>query len=109
MVTNDKVFNIMMSEAASPMEYSGTLPLDLEEFPVITNDDGTISNIITRQYSVDDKVWLLPSMRKGKHLTDEEIDQMIKKGEHFGIFNNKTEADWMDMQIHEDFEKMYGG
>ena len=45
MVTNDKVFNIMMSEAASPMEYSGTLPLDLEEFPVITNDDGTISNI----------------------------------------------------------------
>ena len=48
-------------------------------------------------------------MRKGKLLTDEQINEMIRNREHFGIYNNKAEADWMDAQIHEDFEKLYGG
>ena len=118
MEINNKVFNIMMSEAASSMEYSGTLPLDLEEFPVVPSpqelidqgfaESGDSSNIVTAQFEVDGKIWLLPTMRKGKLLTYEQIKEMIRKGEHFGIYNNKAEADWMDVQIHEDFDKMYG-
>ena len=116
---NDKVFNTMMSEAAGPMEYRGTLPLYLEEFPVVPSPQelinqglampGDSSNIVTTTIGVDDKTWLLPTMRKGKLLTDEQINEMIRNREHFGIYNNKAEADWMDAQIHEDFEKLYGG
>ena len=40
---NDKVFNTMMSEAAGPMEYRGTLPLDLEEFPVVPSPQELIN------------------------------------------------------------------
>ena len=116
MEINDKVFNIMMSEAAGPMEYSGTLPLDLEEFPLVPSPQqlidqgiampGDSSNIVTRQYGIDGKIWLLPTMRKGKLLTDKQIHEMIINKEHFGIYNNENEANWMDGLIHEAFSKM---
>jgi len=115
---DNKAFNIMVSEAAGPMEYSGTLPLDLDEFPLVPSpqelidqglaEPGDSSNIVTRQYGVDGKTWLLPTMRKGKMLTKDQINDMIKNREHFGVFNTKAEADWMDKQIHGDFKKLYG-
>ncbi len=103
-----RIFNQMLTESARPMEYGGTLPLSLKEFPIVKNKDGTSSNILTSQYEVDGKIWLLPTMRKGKKLSEEEISSMIKNNEHFGIYNSKAEADWMDTQIHEDFEKLHG-
>ena len=118
MITNDKVFNMMMSEAAGPMEYSGTLPLDLEEFPYVPSPqilidqgfakEGDFSNIVTSTFDVDDKTWLLPTMRKGQVLSEEEINNMILNNEHFGIYNSPDEANWMDQQIHEQFNSMYG-
>ena len=117
MVANDKVFNIMMSEAADRMEYSGTLPLTLKEFPVVPSPQefidqglakpGDSSNIVTITIGVDGKTWLMPLMRKGEPLTEEQIDEMIRNREHFGIYNNKAEANWVDKQIHEDFKKLY--
>ena len=47
-------------------------------------------------------------MRKGKALSEKEIKDMIKNNEHFGIYNNKAEADLMDKKIHEDFKKLHG-
>jgi len=103
-----RIFNQMLTESARPMEYGGTLPLSLKEFPIVKNKDGTSSNILTSQYEVDGKIILIPTMRKGKALSEKEIKDMIKNNEHFGVYNSKAEADWMDAQIHEDFAKMYG-
>ena len=103
----DKVFSyVMTSEKGGPLEYTGTLPLDLEEFPNVINDQGGYSNIITGQYTLDGgKVVLFPTMRKGKKLTEEEIRAMISEGLHFGIYNSREEADWIDNQIHKNFKK----
>ena len=40
-------------------------------------------------------------------VVEEQIDEMIRNREHFGIYNNKAEANWVDKQIHEDFKKLY--
>tara|TARA_A100001201_G_scaffold114851_1_gene98478 strand:+ start:380 stop:712 length:333 start_codon:yes stop_codon:yes gene_type:complete len=108
MERNDKVFNTMMSEGSNPMEYTGTLPLTLEEFPLVPNENGSFSNIVTGQYTLNDgKVVLFPTMRKGQKLTNEQIREMIREGLHFGVYNSRAEANWVDMQIHEEFKKMY--
>ena len=50
-------------------DYTGTIPLTREEFPSITNEDGTQSNILTEYVTVgnpaDPKYLLYPTMRKG--------------------------------------------
>jgi len=125
MVINDMVFNNMVSHDAHSF-YKGSLPIDIKEFPMVQDiiEKGKESNIHTGIIGVgdindpdDNRVMLYPQLRQGVPITDfygvetieEAIDIMIKKGENFGIYDNKDQADWVDQYIHEEFQKQQDG
>jgi hypothetical protein len=119
MVIDDMVFNNMVSAGGDTFSaYTGTLPLDINEFPMVPDviEKGKESNIYTRTMGVgdlndpnDNRVMLIPQMRHGKLLSEEEIDLMISRGEHFGIYNSEDEANWIDSYIHDEFQKQKNG
>jgi len=88
-------------------DYRGTLPLTMEEFPIVMGavEEGRPSNIYTAQseYDFDDgtKTVLYPQMRKGELMSQEDIDAMIGRGEHFGLYDTPEEASLGDSLIHD--------
>ena len=98
-------------------DYRGTLPLTLEEFPMVMGaiEEGRPSNIYTAQsgYDFDDgaKTVLYPQMRRGeligeeKDMSREEVDAMIGRGEHFGLYDTPKEASLGDSLIHVYFSR----
>tara|TARA_R100000234_G_scaffold71062_2_gene43678 strand:+ start:196 stop:540 length:345 start_codon:yes stop_codon:yes gene_type:complete len=111
---NDKIFNTMLEQTGRPLEYTGTLPLTLEEFPYQSDiiEKGRDSNIVTKYDTIEmdgvQKLLLYPTMRKGKLMSQEEIDKMLANKEHFGIYDNLEQLEWADQDIHEKFKYMYG-
>jgi len=93
-------------------DYRGTLPLTMEEFPIVMGaiEEGRPSNIYTAQseYDFDDgtKTVLYPQMRKGKRMSQEDIDAMIGSGEHFGWYDTPKEASLGDSLIHDYFSRI---
>ena len=90
--------------------YKGTLPLNLDMFPIVESptEKGKVSNIITRYYESDGKYILVPSMMRGKMLDDSDINEMIRQGKHFGVYDTKKELDRADSTIHDYFKKIGG-
>ena len=92
-------------------DYRGTLPLTMEEFPIVMGavEEGRPSNIYTAQseYDFDDgtKTVLYPQMRKGELMSQEDIDAMIGRGEHFGLYDTPKEASLGDSLIHDYFSR----
>jgi len=92
-------------------DYRGTLPLTMEEFPMVMGaiEEGRPSNIYTAQaeYDFDDgtKTVLYPQMRKGELMSQEDIDAMIGRGEHFGLYDTPKEASLGDSLIHDYFSR----
>ena len=93
-------------------DYRGTLPLTLEEFPMVMGaiKEGEPSNIYTAQstWDFDDgtKTVLYPQMRKGKLMSEEDIEAMIDRGEHFGWYDTAEEASLGDSLIHDYFSRI---
>jgi len=93
-------------------DYRGTLPLTLEEFPMVMGaiEEGRPSNIYTAQseYDFDDgtKTVLYPQMRKGKLMSEEDIEAMVGRGEHFGRYDTPKEASLGDSLIHDYFSRI---
>ena len=86
-------------------EYKGTYDLDLKNFPFVSNEDETISNILTRYMTVGDKdspeYLLYPSMHKGEMLDDPEKSAL--EGKHFGKYSSEIETRLSDQYIHSVF------
>ena len=86
-------------------EYKGTYDLDLKNFPFVSNEDETISNILTRYMTVGDKdspqYLLYPSMYKGEMLDDPEKSAL--EGKHFGKYSSEIETGLADKYIHSVF------
>lgn len=97
-VTQEEVIEDEQPEAQEePFEYKGTI--DIDNRPVVHNDDGSISTIRSISIGVDGKEVLIPTVIDGKIVSDEEaIDhyyQTLDEGhpEHLGIFDTVEEAD----------------
>ena len=92
-------------------DYRGTFPLTMEEFPIVMGavEEGRPSNIYAAQseYDFDDgtKTVLYPQMRKGELMSQEDIDAMIGRGEHFGLYDTPEEASLGDSLIHDYFSR----
>ena len=92
-------------------DYKGTLPLDFETFPEVSDvfEEGKESNIYTRSYGIDGKHVLMPGMIGGTPLTEEQIFNLYDKGDHFGRYDTSEELDEADRLIHEWFKRLRGG
>ena len=117
MVIDDMVFDKMVV-ASGDSFYKGTLPIDIKEFPMVPDiiEKGKDSNIYTTTMGVgvpnnpdDKRVILVPQMRKGKLMSEKEINKMIESGEHFGVYANEDEANWVDSYIHDEFQRQKNG
>jgi len=94
-------------------DYTGTLPLNLEYFPMKTysTPEGIGSSNIVTQYDTDSETnpteWTLyPSMVRGRLLTNDEIDANLREGKHFGKYPSLKELEAADVNIHKRFDKI---
>ena len=89
-------------------DYKGTLPLDFETFPEVSDvfEEGKESNIYTRSYEMDGKHVLMPGMIGG---IESNIDELLSKRKHFGVYDTKEELTEADKSIHEWFKRLKGG
>lgn len=97
-INNNKLFN-----------YRGNI--DINNRPVVENEDGSISTVKSKSFNFDGKEVLLPSISDdGNYLSDNEIiDQYRKSGKHLGIFSTPEEADIYANELHKQQEKLYVG
>jgi hypothetical protein len=90
--------------------------IDLGHRPIVKNEDGTISTVLSGTFTdKDGNIVLLPHViigedGKGRIVEPKEAWAHYKKtGEHLGIFDNLADAEAYSMQLHEDQANMYGG
>lgn len=83
--------------------------IDLSKRPIVYNNDGTISTVLSASFNIDGKEVLLPMVsNKGTVLSpNEAIQEYIRTGKHLGVFNTPEEATKAAIKIHEQQEKMY--
>ena len=97
-------------------DYKGTLDLDFETFPEVPSPqwmidegmakEGDVSNIITESWEMDGKHVLMPGMIGG---IESNIDELLSKKKHFGVYDTKEELTEADKSIHEWFKRLKGG
>ena len=85
-------------------EYKGTYDFTLENFPLVRNEDGSISNVLTEYMGVGDKdspaYKLYPTMHKGKMLDDPRESASGPEGKHFGVYGSEIETGLADKYLH---------
>ena len=77
-------------------KYKGTLHLDFETFPASSVQEENNGKNLDIAYDTDDldnpTKWILyPTKKYGKKLNSEEVDNLFKSNEHFGIYNSYHE------------------
>tara|TARA_R110000822_G_scaffold190289_2_gene329054 strand:+ start:20 stop:724 length:705 start_codon:yes stop_codon:yes gene_type:complete len=88
-----EVFDFSAPPAGSTELYSVS-PFDTNKFPPVTNENGSVSHIITKSWNFNGEEVLVPTMADGKKLTDDEAQQrFLATGEHFGKFDSPEAAD----------------
>ena len=98
--------------AMSRLPNFGRGNVDLNNRPVVTNPDGSISTVYSNTFGPDKKgQWVLvPGVREGLSRTmepDEAFAHYMKTGEHLGSFPSQKEADTYAENLHEDQAQMY--
>ena len=82
--------------------------IDLNNRPVVENEDGSISTIRSISFEEDGKEVLIPTVIDGKIVSDKEaIEHYHQTGEHLGKFNSVEEANTYAEQLHNQQEELY--
>jgi len=89
--------------------YKGNYNLSLDEFPMVENEEGSRSNIVTSYSSFEDKdgktkYVLYPTMHKGSRIDN---PQEASKSMHFGEYDSLEGLQEADNRIHKFFEEEY--
>ena len=85
--------------------------IDLNNRPVVKNEDGSISTIRSMSFYDDKekKEILIPTVVGNRVVSDQEaIDHYYKTGEYLGKFNTPEEADKYAEELHLQQEQRYG-
>lgn len=102
----------MKDQSQPGMQRTGLLEkgnIDLNNRPVVQNDDGTISTVQSKSFNFGGKEVLLPTISDdGRHLSDQDaIAQYRATGKHLGMFGDINSANQYAQQLHEDQAKQY--
>lgn len=90
--------------------YYGQGNIDLNNRPVVENEDGSISTVRSMSFNEDGQEVLIPTVVNGEIVSDEEaIQHYYDTGEYLGKFNTVEEADRYAEQLHEQQERLYQG
>ena len=75
--------------------------IDLKNRPVVKNEDGTSSTVLTTTIGENGKTILLPLIVNGKKVdVKTATDHYHKTGEHMGIFKTEEDAEAYDQGLH---------
>lgn len=83
--------------------------IDLNNRPIVQNDDGSISTVRTISFEDDRGVVLVPTVSdEGTILGDDEaIDYWNKKDQHLGVFSNQQDADLYAKRLSSEQDAQY--
>lgn len=105
-------FNEASQQDAAPAAPAGQLEagnIDLNNRPVVRNDDGSISTVRSMSVGVDGKEYLIPTVSDdGKILSDEDaIAQFRRTNKHLGAFDSPQSATAYATKLHDDQARLY--
>lgn len=92
-------------------KYKGTLPLDFETFPANSVHEENNGKNVHTSYDTDDldnpTKWILyPTKKDGKRLSNEQVDSLLEKNEHFGIYSTYNDMMEADSNIKNHFKNL---
>lgn len=95
-----------MPANVAPFEYQGNI--DLDNRPVVTNEDGSISTELSIVIEEDGQYIIIPTVVNGKVVSDDEaVKHYHETGENHGKYKSVTEAVRKSQEISREQAKRY--
>lgn len=86
--------------------------IDLNARPVVRNDDGTISTVLSMSFQDDSgREILVPMVSDDGHVMSEPeaVDNYYQTGRHLGVFDSPKAANAYARKLHDQQGRQYGG
>ena len=75
--------------------------IDINDRIVFQWENGMVSTVLSKSFSIDNKVVLLPTIVHGRPVSDREaVEHYNRTNEHLGIFANPEEAKTYADRLH---------